>query len=57
MVAAFSQIFSLVFNLFEEFVDVVFPSFPWSANRSVGPVFSAEFWVPFRSFDQPPLFL
>ena len=27
MVAAFSQIFSLVLNLFEEFVDVVFPYF------------------------------
>ena len=32
MVAAFSQIFSLVLNLFEEFVDVVFSSFPWSAK-------------------------
>ena len=32
MVAAFSQIFSLVLNLFEEFVDVVFPSFSWSTN-------------------------
>ena len=57
MVAAFSQIFSFVFKLFEEFVVVVFPSFSWSANRSVGPVFWAEFWVPFRSFDQPSLFL
>ena len=27
MVAAFGQIFSLVLNLFEEFVDVIFPSF------------------------------
>ena len=27
MVAAFSQIFSLVLNLFEKFIDVVFPSF------------------------------
>ena len=28
VVAAFGQIFSLVLNLFEEFVDVIFPSFP-----------------------------
>ena len=27
MVAAFGQIFSLVFNLFEEIVDVIFPIF------------------------------
>ena len=24
--------------LFEEIVDVIFPSFPWSTDRSVGPI-------------------
>ena len=39
LVPAFGQIFSLVLNLFEEFVDVIFPSFSWSSDCSVGPVF------------------
>ena len=37
--AAFNKVVCLVFYKFEEFVDVIFPSFPWSPNRSVGPVF------------------
>ena len=39
VVAVFSQIFSLVLNWFEVFVDVIFPSLSWSPCRSVGPVF------------------
>ena len=39
LAAAFGQVFCLFFNKFEEFVDVIFTSFPWSSNRSVGPVF------------------
>ena len=33
------KVFCLFFDKFEEFVDVIFPSFSWSSNRSVGPVF------------------
>ena len=39
LAAAFTEVFCLVFFQFEEFVDVIFPSFPRSSNRSVGPVF------------------
>ena len=39
LAAAFNKVFCLVFYKFEEFVDVIFPSFYWSPNRSVGPVF------------------
>ena len=49
------KLLSLVLNKFEEFVDVIFPSFSWSPSRYVGPVFWAEFGVPFCSFHQPSL--
>ena len=39
LAAAFNKVFCLVIFNFEEFVDVIFPSFHWSPNRSVGPVF------------------
>ena len=40
LIAAFDWVFSFIFFkfLFEEFVDVIFPSFSWSSNRSVGTV-------------------
>ena len=38
-VAAFDWVFSFFKFFFEEFVDVIFPSFSWSSNRSVGPVY------------------
>ena len=38
LIAAFGWAFSFFKFLIEEFVDVIFPSFSWSSNRSVGPV-------------------
>ena len=37
---SFDWVFIFVFfkNLFEEIIDVVFPSFSWSSDRSVGPI-------------------
>ena len=39
--------------LFEKIVDVIFPSFPWSTDRSVGPISWTQLWVPFSSFFWP----
>ena len=39
--------------MFEEFVNVIFPSLDWSPDRSVGPVSCAQFRVPVSSLSQP----
>ena len=41
--------FHFIMFLLEEFVDIIFPSFSRSSNRSVGPFSWAQFWVPFSS--------
>ena len=49
LVVAFKWICGVFKFLFEEFVNVIFPSFSWSPDRSVGPVSCAQFRVPVSS--------
>ena len=55
LVVAFNWIFSIFKFLFEEFVNVIFPSFSWSLHRSIDPVSCAQFRVPVSSLSQPSI--
>ena len=53
LVVAFNWICGIFKFLFEEFVNVIFPFFSWSPDRSVGPVSCAQFRVPVSSLSLP----
>ena len=55
LTAAFDWVFSTFKFLFEKFVDVIFPSFSWSPDRSVDPVSCVQFRVPDSSLSQPSI--
>ena len=52
-IVAFNWVADLFKFMFEEFVNVIFPSLSRSPDRSVDPVSCAQFRVPFSSLSQP----